>query len=197
MPRQKEFDPEVALTRAMELFWHRGYEATTLRDLLVHMTLSRQSLYDTFGDKHTLFIRALERYAQISRNRFSPLFGEAADIQRLRAHFLDSIDYLTSGENPTRACLMTVAAMELSDRDEQVRKIVHTHLEGLKAGFRNALRNSRARGALNGLELERAAELLVCLQQGLGVMARSGYPPTVLRSMVETALASICNDALT
>ena len=62
MARPKAFDVERALDRAVEVFWTRGYEATSLCDLLEHMEIGRQSLYDTFGDKHGLFLAALERY---------------------------------------------------------------------------------------------------------------------------------------
>ena len=62
MARTKEFDVDAALDRAIELFWAQGYEATSLNDLLDHMEIGRQSLYDTFGDKHALFLAALDRY---------------------------------------------------------------------------------------------------------------------------------------
>ena len=62
MPRTKEFDPEVALERAMELFWRRGYATTSVADLVAHLGVARASLYSTFGTKHDLYVAALERY---------------------------------------------------------------------------------------------------------------------------------------
>ncbi|MDF2694591.1 MAG: Transcriptional regulatory protein [Labilithrix sp.] len=62
MARQKEFDRDDALGRALQVFWDKGYEATSTDDLLKAMGIGRQSMYDTFGDKHRLFIEALERY---------------------------------------------------------------------------------------------------------------------------------------
>ncbi len=64
MPRVKEFDPDQALDRAMELFWRKGYEATSVQDLVEHMGINRFSLYDTFGSKHELFMAALDRYSE-------------------------------------------------------------------------------------------------------------------------------------
>src|SRR5437588_10770448 len=64
MARPKTFDRTEMLDRAMELFWYRGYEATSIHDLLEHLEISRQSLYDTFGDKHALFLEALKRYEE-------------------------------------------------------------------------------------------------------------------------------------
>lgn len=62
MPRIKEFRPEAALDAAVQLFWRRGYGATSMRDLLDGMGIGRGSFYDTFGDKHTLFLAALDRF---------------------------------------------------------------------------------------------------------------------------------------
>ncbi|MFA9412981.1 MAG: TetR/AcrR family transcriptional regulator, partial [Deltaproteobacteria bacterium] len=62
MARAKEFDREVVLERAMEFFWAQGYEAASMRELLDTMDIGRQSLYDTFGDKHSLFLASLQHY---------------------------------------------------------------------------------------------------------------------------------------
>ncbi|PSB60962.1 TetR/AcrR family transcriptional regulator, partial [filamentous cyanobacterium CCP1] len=61
---EKQFDPEVALAKAMEVFWARGYEAASLAELLEHMGIGKKSLYDTFGNKRLLFLKALDHYAQ-------------------------------------------------------------------------------------------------------------------------------------
>ena len=64
MARPREFDEVTALEAAMECFWHRGYEATSVRDLADKMRISAPSLYNTYGDKRELFTRSLERYAE-------------------------------------------------------------------------------------------------------------------------------------
>src|SRR5581483_9686973 len=73
MARPKMFDRTERLDKAMELFWSRGYEATSIHDLLVHLVINRQSLYDTFGDKHTLFLETLKRYEELGK---PPLLAE-------------------------------------------------------------------------------------------------------------------------
>ncbi|HEU4769480.1 MAG TPA: helix-turn-helix domain-containing protein, partial [Pyrinomonadaceae bacterium] len=62
MARHKEFDRDEALQKAMEVFWARGYRAASMQNLVEHMGINRQSLYDTFGDKHSLYLQALDRY---------------------------------------------------------------------------------------------------------------------------------------
>ena len=74
MARQKEFDRDEVLHKAMEVFWMRGYEGTSIQDLVKYMGINRQSIYDTFGDKHTLFLQSLDRYREIqSRKVFDVL----------------------------------------------------------------------------------------------------------------------------
>ncbi|HEY4018971.1 MAG TPA: helix-turn-helix domain-containing protein, partial [Pseudonocardiaceae bacterium] len=64
MGRTKDFDPDTALDAAMDLFWRKGYEATSIQDLVEHLGVARASLYATFGTKHDLYLRALDRYTE-------------------------------------------------------------------------------------------------------------------------------------
>jgi AcrR family transcriptional regulator len=66
MPRPREFDPDLVLDRAVELFWAKGYEGTSISDLEEHLGMGRQSLYGAFGDKHELYVKAMDRYAGLS-----------------------------------------------------------------------------------------------------------------------------------
>jgi TetR/AcrR family transcriptional repressor of nem operon len=73
MARTKEFDPEAALRAALELFWRRGYEATSMSDLVEHLGIGRASIYATFGNKHDLYLKALESY---DRSGLTPMVRE-------------------------------------------------------------------------------------------------------------------------
>ena len=73
MARSKEFDEEHALALAMDLFWRQGYENTSLADLIQEMGIARQSLYDTFGDKRTLYLKAMAFYRQRTNSSRSPM----------------------------------------------------------------------------------------------------------------------------
>jgi TetR/AcrR family transcriptional regulator, transcriptional repressor for nem operon len=73
MARHKEFDRDEALRKAMEVFWSRGYEAASIEDLVKHMGINRQSLYDTFGHKHALYLKALDRYREVEGRRMFDL----------------------------------------------------------------------------------------------------------------------------
>ncbi|MDQ0889655.1 AcrR family transcriptional regulator [Paenibacillus sp. V4I9] len=76
MPRPKEFDQEIALDKAMELFWQQGYERTSIQDLVEKTGVHRGSLYDTFGDKNQFFLTCLDRFRQVSNHRLFSILDE-------------------------------------------------------------------------------------------------------------------------
>lgn len=82
MARSKEFDEKEALRRAMELFWQQGYEKTSMQDLVNHMGVHRRSIYDTFGDKHTLFMKALERYDEIVETQIDTQVKQLGSVKK-------------------------------------------------------------------------------------------------------------------
>src|SRR5215211_1091932 len=112
MPRPKSFDQDAVLDQAVQLFWERGYEGTSLAELEAHLGLGRQSLYNTFGDKQTLFLKALERYRRImSEEVLAPLNAPDASLDAIRAFFKASVESLTA-PGPRRACLVANTILE-------------------------------------------------------------------------------------
>jgi TetR/AcrR family transcriptional repressor of nem operon len=99
MTRIKEFDPERALESAMELFWCRGYEATSVRDLLDEMGIGRGSMYDTFGDKRALFLAALDRFEETRVSRANEILGGSASASEgIRRLLETSVEGLAAHE---------------------------------------------------------------------------------------------------
>ena len=112
--RPRSFDTEAAVERAMGVFWSRGYHSTALPDLLRATKLSRGSLYAAFGDKHSLFLRALDRYVANALTRMDiELDPRREPVDGLRAYLAGYVDR-TSGANGRRGCLLVATAMELS-----------------------------------------------------------------------------------
>ena len=118
--RPRSFDTEAAVERAMGVFWSRGYHATALPDLLRATKLSRGSLYAAFGDKHSLFLRALDRYVADALTRMDiELDPRREPVDGLRAYLAGYVDR-TSGANGRRGCLLVATAMELAGHDAEV-----------------------------------------------------------------------------
>src|SRR5436190_19926684 len=131
--RPRSFDTEAAVERAMGVFWSRGYYATALPDLLRATELSRGSLYVAFGDKHSLFLRALDRYIADALTRMdSELDSRKEPIDGLRAYLAGYVER-TSGANGRRGCLLVATAMELAGQDAAVGRRVASFFKAMEA----------------------------------------------------------------
>ena len=190
MPRAKAFDPEVALDRAVELFWRLGYEGASMANLLDFMGISRQSLYDTFGDKHHLFLAALDRYrANVHHQLASLVAGQSTALASVRAVF-EWVNQAVLEAPEHRACLMANSALELGQRDEEVRQRVSAHLRDVEGVFQGVLERGQRAGELApDRDVRALARFLTSSIHGLGVLARGGAPAPVVRDTIETTLA--------
>lgn len=174
----------------MELFWRDGYAATSLQALLDHMGISRQSLYNAFGDKRTLYLACLDRY--IERRASAMLAG----LEKPDAGYEDVLAFFDglrsmedeSGEVP-RTCLIGRSCVELSADDDAVAERVQAHMERTMRAFAHALRNAVARGELEPLEPDAVARHLTATLQGLGIMRRAGATLDELGGAVRVALS--------
>lgn len=173
MARSKEFDPEVALERAMNLFWERGYEKASLQDLVVHMKVGRRSLYDTFGDKHTLFLRSLSRYIARQEASGRELADTAADA-RSAIHALLKISEI-DGAIDVRGCLVVNSATEVSPEDTAITRDVDRHFVVVRQLLTELLRQGRRDGSVrSSCDPELLGAVLFNAWLGLRVQARGG-----------------------
>lgn len=130
MARSKAFDENVALDRAMDLFWEQGYEGTSVRDLVARAGISTSSLYATFGDKHDIYGAALERYRAIEREQFAASLAASQSIRPMLSDmFTDLIDVLVAGGN--RGSFTLNAAIELGGRDAAVTDLLRGHFDDI------------------------------------------------------------------
>ena len=117
MARPKAFEREQALDQAMHLFWQQGYEATSLPELLNTMGIGRQSLYDTFGGKHQLFMESLTRYRRTIWDTLGDLQSPNASIKDVRAWFGAMAEFFDATPHK-RACLLINCTMELAPHND-------------------------------------------------------------------------------
>ena len=135
MPRQKEFDREAALDRAMSAFWTKGYAATSVEDLVAHMGIQRGSLYATFGDKRSLFLSTLDHYQRVvTRELFEVLEAPGSGLEAIRRFFRLRVEAALDRSRPA-GCLVTNSAVELSRRDRGASAKVGSSMTGLEAAF--------------------------------------------------------------
>jgi TetR/AcrR family transcriptional repressor of nem operon len=118
MGRSREFDENVVLQKAMELFWEQGYEKTSLSDLVEHMGIHRRSLYDTFGDKHTLFLKTIDCYDELIKNKIQ---AEILHAKTTKQAIQFIFDFMIEGyEDRQWGCLIVNSATEMALRDKEV-----------------------------------------------------------------------------
>ncbi|MFL5492919.1 MAG: TetR/AcrR family transcriptional regulator [Gemmatimonadales bacterium] len=192
MSRPKSFDQDAVLDAAVNLFWERGYEGTSLADLEAHLGLGRQSLYNTFGDKQTLFLKALERYRRTNGERaVAQLNVPGAGLDAIRGFFKATVDSLTA-PGPRRACLLSNTIVERGSEDAEALLRCNQARGALERMFRRALAQAKAQGELpETLDVEAAATLLVVQNYGLGVLAKTGASAGELQAAVEVLLAGL------
>jgi TetR/AcrR family transcriptional repressor of nem operon len=192
MPRPRSFDEEAVLDQAVELFWERGYEGTSLAELETRLGLGRQSLYNTFGDKRTLFLKALERYRHaVADGPLAHLNTSGAGLDAIREFFQATVESLTTPA-PRRACLVASTILECGSQDADALLRCNRARAELERGLRRALAQAKIRGELREtLDVEATATLFVIQTYGLSVLAKSGATAAELHAAVEVLLAGL------
>jgi TetR/AcrR family transcriptional regulator, transcriptional repressor for nem operon len=187
--RPRSFDVDAAVKRAMGVFWSRGYHATALPDLLRATKLSRGSLYAAFGDKHSLFLRALDRYVADALTRMDiELDPRREPVDGLRAYLAGYVDR-TSGANGRRGCLLVATAMELAGRDAEVDRRIGSFFKAMEARVADVLARAKASGKLaNGVEPSDVARILVCFVEGLRVVGKTAPTRITSQATVDALL---------
>ena len=193
MARPREFDRAQVLDQAIEVFWQRGYEATSIQDLVDRMGIHRGSLYCAFGDKHGLFLAALDRYEEVFHSSILERLAESSLRGRARQairHVFDDIVRSCAGHAGRKGCLMTNSAVELAARDRDTAMRVSANLSRLEEALCTAVRTAQADGELSRKHDARAlARFLASSLQGLRVMGMSCPDRLVLRDVARVTLS--------
>jgi TetR/AcrR family transcriptional regulator, transcriptional repressor for nem operon len=183
MGRAKGFDETEVLERAMQLFWSQGYEETPLPELLTAMGISRQSLYDTFGNKRALFLRTIEHYRATQLSHALELLGRDGspreNIEAVLGFFAD-----LAADARGRGCLVANALVEVAHRDPELASLLEGTLDLLRDGLRAALERAREHGEIpadrNPASLARA---LTNAMIGMAVTGKLRPGPDVIRDI--------------
>ena len=193
MPRAKAFDPDQALDAALTLFWEKGFEATSMQDLVERMGINRFSLYSTFGDKRQLYRAALERYrTQFVDEMIGPLEVEGASLDTIRGYFDKAIE-MYSSDDGWRGCLFINCAVDApaSEHDDD-RVTADGHLSRVERAFHGALSQAKTDGLLGDRhDIGELARFLVTASMGIGVLARARVAPEALTQSAKVVLETL------
>jgi TetR/AcrR family transcriptional repressor of nem operon len=189
--RPTEFDRNEALEKAMGLFWRNGYEATGLTDLTSEMGIGRQSLYNAFGDKHSLFVEAVTYYV---RRNSDPLIeilqAPGSSLSNIRNALEAVVSFVSGGE--CRGCLVTNSIVELAPHDEEVAKVLRSAVNRMEKAFKATLDRAAESGEISADTDTRAvARFLNSTLQGMVVLGKASASKSALKDVVKIALSKI------
>ena len=189
MARPRQFDPDAVLERAMQVFWAKGYEATSLDDLCDATKLNRSSLYASFGDKRALFLETIDRYGDRAVARIGATLSRPLAVREAIATFLaEMIDQIVAG--PGRSgCYIGNCAAEVVRHDRAAAASVRRNLERVEATFRAAFARAKRKGELRpGADIDALARFFLASTQGLRLVGKSTYNRAVLEDIAEVML---------
>jgi TetR/AcrR family transcriptional regulator, transcriptional repressor for nem operon len=188
----KSFDPDLALERARDLFWRRGYAGTGIRELETELGIGRKSLYDTFGSKRELFLRSIEQYTEavigrICRGLADERGSAFANLERVLGKLQQH-----HGSNDSLGCLLGVAMAQLDSEDTELAGLLRKYLRRLETSFERALLRAQADGDVrDDVKAKDAARQLVALTQGMALMGRVADMQATQRSIVRASLQAL------
>ncbi len=190
MPRVKLFDEHKVLEKAMNLFWKQGYSATSIQDLVTHLRINRASIYDTFGDKEKLFLKAFENYRKINTEGIVQFFESQKNVREgFKQLFEIAIDESVR-DKENKGCFVVNTTTELIPGDEKILKILEENRKTFEAIFLNYLKDGETKGQYKkGKDLSAIATLLYTLYSGLKVVSKVNSNKKELTNSIDQVLS--------
>ena len=188
MGRSKEFDTDKALIQAMELFWSNGYEKTSIQDLLDVMGIHRKSLYDTFGDKHELYMEAVKRYQQIVERNIKKQLIQGSSIKEI----IKNLFYMIIDNERFRkhGCLFVNMAVELSACDDEAKTRSIDHYKNIETLFYELLLQGQETGEIGAnKDATMLAQYFLNSWTGIRVLGKTLNDRKVFENIIEATLS--------
>lgn len=173
--RPREFDRDQVLDRAVSTFWAYGYAAASLDVLTESMGINRPSLYSTFGNKHELFMAAIDRYAAtIGRRQITSLINEP-DIRRAVGNFFEEVVRCVTSKDQPAGCLIACVAIEEAEKNAEVRNKISCMVAQTDDAIARRLRLAQDEGQLSQqVNPHSLARMILSIIQSLALRARIG-----------------------
>ncbi len=192
MARPREFDHDRVVDRAVEVFWRKGFEATSIQDLVEATGLNRGSLYNTFGDKAGLFEAVFGRYMATAPTQPVVAAAETGPPRQVIGEFFARLVEFGASDPERRGCLMTNTAAGMAARDKDVAARVAAAFQGLEDALFRLIKRGQETGEIAPWRDPRAlARFLVAAAQGLRITAKVNRNRAALENIAEIALAGL------
>jgi len=192
MARNKDFDEQEVLKKAVCLFWDKGYNGTSMQELVDGLGISRSSLYDTFGDKHQLYLKALASYQQGNGNEMCSLIRNAPTAKAAIQGLLEMVVNELLGDDQRKGCFMVNAGVELGSHDTEVSALICQNEQQLEAAFLKVIYKGLDSGELDkNKDPQALARFFLNTVKGLQVSVKSTTDRAFFADVIRTALTTL------
>ena len=192
MARTKDFDENDVLHKAIAIFWYKGYNGTSMQDLVDGLGISRSSLYDTYGDKHTLYIKALESYQQKGAANICSIANSGGPAKETIKKLLELIAGELQCDKLQKGCFMVNAKVEVAPHDREVSSLVCKNDQQVEDAFYLVIKRGQERGEIANTQDARAfARFTINTVKGMRVTAKSTTDKAVFDDIIKLALAAL------
>lgn len=190
MARNKEFDPTEKLEKARDLFWEKGYHATSMQDLVSQMKVNRGSMYDTYGDKHQLFIESLQNYARETYSEYKKAaIGEKSPFRSIELIIKKAIQRSFEEE---KVCMIVKSSFEMAPLDNNIREILKQLSNALISIFEDLIEKAQQTSEISiDKNARQSARFIVGSFAGLWQMQALYNDRTMVEQMAKNTLDSI------
>lgn len=189
MPRTKQFNEKEVLKKAMELFWEKGFHATSMQNLVSCLGINRASLYDTFGGKEELFNRAFAEYRSSTQEMLKKLFENEESVKKGLTKLFDKAIEEAKTDTCRKGCFVVNTTTELIPGDEEIHQVLEQNKSDIENLFTSYIQKGIDEGQFHPSQDARSIGLMLyTLYSGLRVVAKVDTNPNKLRATVQTAL---------
>lgn len=190
MARVKEFSKEEVLNKAIEIFWLYGYKNTSAKDLVEGLGISRSSIYDTYGDKRTLFITALKEYRRRVAGGLIEFTSHSTNAALTIKQILKSIVSDSLQDKIPRGCFLVNSAIELAPHDSEIADIVNGNLRDIEEALYRTIKMGQEEGKFSKKHSARSlARFLYNSISGIRVAAKSGVDKKIYDDVTRVTLS--------
>jgi len=189
MPWEKSFEESDVIEQAMEVFWKKGYAATSISDITNATGIKRGSLYNAFDGKHDLFVRGLLKYGDDRRTSKLRMLETVDDPREAVAMFFESLVKSTLDDPDKKGCLLFNTALEYSLHGDDVKQLVSEGIKEVATFFEKRINRGKDLGVIpDSVSTRPTAKALVALVVGIRVLGRGAFGKTALRQVAQQAV---------
>lgn len=192
MARTKDFDENEVLSKAIQLFWYKGYNGTSMQDLVDALGISRSSLYDTYTDKHTLFVKALESYQNTGAGQIQAIIDETESAKETVKKMLELATNDLVCDKQQKGCFMINAEVEVAPHDSEISALVCKNDQQMEDAFYRVIQKGKDNGEIKNQQDARAlARFMFNTIKGMRVTGKSTTDKAVFDDIIALTISAL------